>query len=635
MKSKLLVITVFVLTVILIAFFMLLPEPSLKLDADKKTDELSQEYKGSFIIRNVQVYDGHFRHKKADVKIIDNKISVIAEKLPEQSKSIGQSKLPELDAAGKTLLPGLIDSHTHAYQNALSEALNFGVTTELDMFTMPSFANPHQQQRKSLENTSAADLFSATILATAPQGHGTQYGFDIPVLHSVEQIPQFVADRIKQGADYIKAVYNSKNAKRQHFPSISAEILKALIDSAHQQDRVLVVHVDNLVSAREAITLGANGIIHSFVDQVVDKEFVELMLSRKSFIIPTLSVKASMTQQSESEQLLKSNSNEPYLSKQQHQQLTARFPGFGISSKTLQTEALQNAFRSVELLSGAKVPVLSGSDAPNPGTTHGLSLHGELELLVRAGLTNEQALHSATGAVGHHFPIGSRGTLSVGSSASMILVDGNPFESISSTQKIVRIWKNGVQFERTQFGAPDMHAQKFKPGLITDFNRHLNQTNMGKGLGETTDKLAGGKSTVKIALVEHEHTANVKARNEDTNQYLKVRGELKPGFMFPWSGIAYLLGETQQNGVNLSAVNSIVFKAKASAQTKQLSVLLFQTGSFRPIQKDVELSEQWQTYHLKLSELKDVDLTDISNISFVKTRTIGEFEFMLDDLYFE
>jgi len=620
----------FIVTIVLVAFFMLLPEPSLKLETDNNSDEPFTEFNGNFIIRNAQVYDGHLRHNKADVRIVDNKISVIAEKLPEQSKSAGQPKLPELDATGKTLLPGLIDSHTHAYQNALSEALNFGVSTELDMFTMPSYANPHQQQRESLKNTNASDLFSATILATAPGGHGTEYGLDIPVLQSVEQVPQFVADRIEQGADYIKAVYNSKNAKRHHFPSISSEILRALIDSTHQQGLMLVVHVDNLISAREAITLGANGIIHSFLDQVVDTEFVELMVSSKSFIIPTLSVEASISQHSEGERLSKSSNNESYLSKQQQQQLTARFPDFGIPS-----EALQKAFRSVELLAKAKVPVLAGSDAPNPGTTHGLSLHGELELLVRAGLTNEQALHSATGVVGQYFAIGSRGTLSVGSSASMILVDGDPFESISSTQKIARIWKNGVQFERTKIGPPDMHTQKFRSGLITDFNQNLNHTNMGKGLGETTDKFAGGKSVVEVVLVEHEHTAATKTGNENTNQYLRVNGELKPGFMFPWSGIAYLLGETQQSGVDLSAVNSIVFKAKASAQTKQLSVLLFQAGSFRPIQKDIKLSEQWQTYHIALSELKDVDLTNVANISFVRTQTIGEFEFMLDDLYFE
>jgi hypothetical protein len=130
---------------------------------------------------------------------------------------------------GKTLLPGLIDAHTHAYGDALERALVFGVTTELDMFTDYRFAaamrkeqqnaatpNKEQQNAASLnkEPQSAdgalrrADLFSAGTLITAPKGHGTEYNLQIPTLESAADAPRFVDARLAEGSDYIKIVYD-------------------------------------------------------------------------------------------------------------------------------------------------------------------------------------------------------------------------------------------------------------------------------------------------------------------------------------------------------------------------------------------------------------------------------------------
>ena len=602
MRSKIVLIIIF-----LVGFFMLLPEP-----ANMKT------YDRSFIIRNVQLYDGNQRFEKEDVSIIKSKVAKIRANLP------AQSDVPEIDGMGKTLLPGFIDAHTHAYQNALSEALNFGITTEMDMFTMPDFANAYQAKREQLDNHLVADLYSATILATAPGGHGTEYGFDIPVLSSTEQVKDFVADRIEQGADYIKAVYNSEKALRRHSPSISYAILEALISTAHQQNLLLVVHVDNLISAKEAITLGADGIIHSFLDKVVDDEFVKLMVDKQAFIIPTLTVQSSVSQQSTPEQQLENNSNFKYLSKQQRQQLKAQFPDFGIPK-----QAFEKALTSVSKLSNANVPILAGSDAPNPGTTHGLSLHAELYLLTQAGLTNEQALHSATGAVGKKFAIGSRGTLAPGTLASMMLIDGNPFENISDTQNIDHIWKNGIEFNRVTYDKSVTDNKKLPAGLITDFNQQLSQTAFGTLLTASTDKLAGGNSVVDLALIDDNFSTTT------GNKFLHVSGETKSGFIFPWSGFAFLLDKNQQSAADLSALTAITFRAKGGPLTDKISMLVFEAGSYKPVQKGLKLSQEWQSFQIELVELNGLDLANVANISFVKAQTLDKFEFMIDDLQFK
>ncbi|MBI3645014.1 MAG: hypothetical protein HY233_03490 [Acidobacteriales bacterium] len=87
----------------------------------------------------------------------------------------GQSKesgTRTIEGTGKTLLPGLIDSHTHTFSQAqLKQALIFGVTTHLDMFTPDlKFAAQMKQERSS----DRAELFSAGTLITAPEGKGTE-----------------------------------------------------------------------------------------------------------------------------------------------------------------------------------------------------------------------------------------------------------------------------------------------------------------------------------------------------------------------------------------------------------------------------------------------------------------------------
>lgn len=603
--------------VVVIIFFLLLPEPGshnkTKQTTVKQT-KTNQNYDNDFIINHVNVYDGFKFQANVSVQVKDNKIYKIA-KIIEESTAI-----PILDAQGKTLIPGLIDAHTHAYGSALIDAINLGVTTELDMFTMPEYATDKINSRDEVTNSLEADLFSSTILATTKNGHGTEYGLTIPVLENVQQIDAFVKNRISEGADYIKAVYDSKKVSKKYYPSISIEILGALVKSAHQNNKMLVVHVDNLISAKEVIRLGVDGIIHSFMDHEVDDEFIQLMLANNAFIIPTLSIQASLAQLLNTDGLLHNKNTSMYLSKQQKIQLNASIPDFGIPKS-----GFQKALNSVKKLSEAGVTIMCGTDAPNPGTSHGISLHGELLYLLKAGLSNQQALHSATGAVGEYFPIGTRGTLKVGAMASMLLLDGNPLEDISHTQDIVYLWKNGIQFNRKTY-AQEINTNKVvEAGLITDFNSSMGKTSYGSGIITTTDQMAGGQSVVAVSDISR----------DDKDRALAVKGEVKSGFIFPWSGISFIPVNKQNQAVNISQVKSLSFDVKAAENTTEFSVLLFEKGSFQPKEKKIALSTTWQNYQMNLADFSNTDLTEISNISFVVTQKLGEFEFMIDNIEFK
>ncbi|MGB0495985.1 MAG: amidohydrolase family protein [Kangiellaceae bacterium] len=615
MKTKIIIACISI-----VIFLFLLPEPEINKLESKTGEQITNQIpSGSFIIRSARVYDGEKLFEDVDFLVKNNKVHSISKniKLSEKTDLEG---IPEIDGRNKTILPGLVDAHTHAYGTALNDAINFGVTTELDMFTMPEFANQHQTKRDEQSNHNAADLFSATILATTKGGHGTEYGFDIPTLDNPKQVEQFVKDRISQGADYIKAVYNAKESKLQHFPSISYEVLAELIIQAHKHNLLLVVHVDNLLSAHHAIELGADGIVHSFMDKIVDDQFIELMIKKNAFIIPTLLVQAALTQQTDGEEFSKQPSIQRYLNQIQKQQLKSKFPNFNIPK-----QGFQNALTSVNKLAQSGVSVLAGTDAPNPGTTHGASLHRELFFLVKAGLSNEEAIHAATGAARKYFLIGNRGTLKPNAPATLILIDGNPFDDISESLKILHIWKHGQWVKRKNATASNSNIE-IKPHIIADFNKATNVKPADIGIVKSSDQVAGGESTVLLDL----------KTNPEGNQYLNVSGELKKKFMFPWSGIAHLPTKSMQKGADFSQLQVLSFSAKTNIQSSSgrldLSVLLFLQGSFQPLEQTVTLTNEWREYHIELEKFGQSNLSNVVNISIVVNKRLGSFDFSIDDI---
>src|SRR5262249_15120213 len=143
-----------------------------------------------------------------------------------------------------------------------------------------------------------------------------------------------------------------------------------------------------------------------------------------------------------------------------------------------------NAQTSVRKLHAAGVPILAGTDAGNPGTTHGASLHGELALLVAAGLSPVDALAAATSVPARFFNVRERGRIASGLRADLVLVDGDPTTDITATRAIVTIWKNGAAVDRSTAApkAPDAPTQ----ALISGFDGGKADSTYGFGWQSTT-----------------------------------------------------------------------------------------------------------------------------------------------------
>ena len=97
------------------------------------------------------------------------------------------------------------------------------------------------------------------------------------------------------------------------------------------------------------------------------------------------------------------------------------------------------------------MPILAGTDAPNPGTAHGASLHRELELLVHAGLAPTEALAAATSVPASAFHLADRGRVARGLRADLVLVNGDPTRDITATRDIVGVWKGGAPVDRAAY----------------------------------------------------------------------------------------------------------------------------------------------------------------------------------------
>lgn len=397
---------------------------------------------GSFAIQHVRVFDGVRTIPETNVLVRGGRIFSVG------SGSIPQG-VPTVDGAGKTLIPGLIDSHVHVFPGAQEDALRFGVTTELDMFDLARDFAKWRPQRESFAKTDAADTWGAGLGVTVKGGAPLEMlpptdAAKIPVLANAVGAKSFVDARVKEGSDYIKLFIEdlSEYGGKKRMPTLSRDEVCATIAAAHADKRLAIVHVQTESGAREATECGADALAHTFPDRIATRDFLALAKSHRIFLETTLDVWAAASGLDIARKLAADPRVAPYLSPFQKQTLTAK-------EDMPHPQFFPTALANVRAMHKAGIPIVAGTDAPNSGTAHGVSLHEELQLLVRAGFTPEDALNAATALPTKIFELGDRGHIAPGYRADLVLVKGDPTRRIGDTLSIVRIWKNGYAIGRS------------------------------------------------------------------------------------------------------------------------------------------------------------------------------------------
>jgi imidazolonepropionase-like amidohydrolase len=391
----------------------------------------------TFAVRQVRVFDGERLHTGMTVVARDGTIRSV------QADTIVPPGIEVIDGTGRTLLPGLFDSHTHTRGNGLTQALAFGVTTVIDMFTDHSWAAERREEQRRGAATGRSDLVSAGLLVTAPGGHGTQYGIEIPTITAPGKARETVETRLAQGSDFIKIIYQPCDGCK----SVDSATMHAVIAETHRRGRKAVVHIHTLEYGRTAIRAGADAIAHLFADRVADAAFLTLIRERGAFVVPTLTVIAALGGERGAEALAAHPQIGPYLSGADVKRLIAYNP----QGRTNRWFQFDSAATSLRMLAERGVPILAGSDPPNIGTAWGASIHRELELMVRAGLSPTATLQAATSVPARIFGLDDRGRIAPGLRADLLLIDGDPTADILATRNIVAIWKQGVRFDRRAY----------------------------------------------------------------------------------------------------------------------------------------------------------------------------------------
>ncbi len=580
------------------------------------------------VFENIHYFDGSALQGPATVVIEGGLITAVGESVdvPQEAEL--------LDGSGMTLLPGLIDAHVHAFTpEMLTQALMFGVTTVYDMFTAEEFAAQMRAEQEAGGAAYRADMLSAGTLATAPGGHGTQFGITIDTLTDPAQAEAWVADRVAAGADYIKVVLETGEEMGFETPTLDERTVSAVIAAAHAQGLQVVTHVQTLAAAEMAVRAGTDGLAHMFSDAPPTAELLDAMVAGAVFVVPTLSVFQSVGVDDEVDTTLATDERvAPYLTPADLQSLANPYTGFP-------DLAYANARAGIELLHQAGVRVLAGTDAPNPGTAFGATMHRELELLVGAGLTPAEALAAATSVNADTFGLQDRGRIAPGMVADLLVVKGDPTTDITASRDIVTVLKRGVPADREAYrqaladaaaqaqAAAAAQAEQLQgegPLLISDFETGEATALFGQPWAATTDEQAGGDSTATIEVVE--------GGAGDSGHSLQVSGVVGDQFALPWAGAMYMPGVQPFAPADLSSRPVLSFAVRGQPASYRVQLFCANTGQVPP-EHVFEVTEEWQAVSVDLSTVGGCDVSGLMAVIF-SAGEHGEFAFQLDDVAF-
>ena len=392
------------------------------------------------LLRPARVFDGEAMHQGWAVRVKGDRIEAAG---PAASIDAGGAKVIELP--GTTLLPGLVEGHSHILLhpynetvwndqvlheglalrsaravNHLRATLLAGFTTVRDLGTEGAgYADVELKQAVQQGIVPGPRVLTSTraIVATGSYGpKGFALEFRVPQgaeeADGVDSLMRVVRDQIGHGADWIKLYgdYRWGPLPGSH-PTFSLEEMKLAVETAKSAGVPVAVHTSTPEGMRRAVLAGAETIEHG---DGGTPEVFKLMVERHVALCPTLAAGDA----------------------------TAQYAGW---KKGQQPEPMGIARKraSFKAALDAGVTILSGSDV-------GVFAHGEnareIELMVNYGMPAVDALKAATSGAGQvlHMNIGQ---VKAGMLADLIAVDGDPVQDISALSRVSFVMKAGAVYK--------------------------------------------------------------------------------------------------------------------------------------------------------------------------------------------
>jgi hypothetical protein len=415
--------------------------------------------------------------------------------------------------------------------------------------------------------------------------------------------------RIAEGSDFIKIVIEPGVLWGSPLPTLNEETVRALVNAAKTRGLMALAHVSTQADAIMAIEAGVDGLVHVFADTLASDGFIDLANAKDVFVIPTAVVMAGVGGQLDLEALMAEPGIAERISEEQRQSLLQE-SWAKLNGQALLARSLDN----VRALHEAGIPLLAGSDAPNPGTAHGLSLHHELELLVSAGFSATEALASATSVPARVFGLEGRGCLTAGCRADMVRIEGNPQTDIQTTRQIRQVWKNGRPVDRDVQPSTRASGENVASDLLAD--------GVIKTWVPADDRFIGGESTATILSTE--------------NSQLTVEGQLNPGSQFPYAGAIWSPGQPFMTPVDLSDRERL--RIEMLGGSNDWMVMLFSgsgSSSSMPARVAMEKTTTGAFVEVSLEDIPGFDRSQLQAIGVFAVDAPGAFTFTMTEARLE
>lgn len=397
---------------------------------------MSRSEQGSWLVRNANLVDGTGAPGRPDHSILVSGATIAWVGPTSQEPEASIERV--VDAQGRSLLPGLVNSHVHVCNDGAPDlfaqvrddsipvaamrgarsarsALHSGITTVRDCGAANGVA---LELAAAIESglIDGARLRAAGRVITMTGGHGYFMGRQAD---GVDAVRHAVRTELHGGAHFIKAMATGGVLTPGVIPTQTAlllEELTAIVQEAHNAGKRVATHAIGREGIRNALLAGVDSIEHGFY---LDEELFELAVAQGTFLVPTLLAIDGIANEGE----------------------RGGAPGWMVDKAQLEVERSREMFKAAV---GSGMKIAAGTDAGTPFNPHD-AMDRELALMVDIGLSPIQAIVSATRDAAENLDLHDRiGTLESGKLADLILVDGDPLADITVLSRVQLVAKEGV-----------------------------------------------------------------------------------------------------------------------------------------------------------------------------------------------
>ena len=373
-----------------------------------------------------------------------------------------------VDLSGKTIMPALINAHGHpGFQRGLTySAENFTRETIIGDLNRALYFGVAAVQSQGIEKGDVtykirADQESGTLggarLRIAGRGigapnagpGGAAYAGIAYEVTTEDQARQAVQELAGKKVNLVKIWVDDRNGRA---PRLAPNLYRAVIDEGHKHGLKVNAHVFYYVDAVDHVNAGIDGFAHLVRDKEMDDGLIAAIVRRNVYVMPNLSPEWNTYTQlphwlksgDPLMQLLEESVPPPVIDRLKG--------GYGnrdpaaVERTRAQYGILQ---RSLARLARANAKIILGCDTGLEDHLFGMSEQRELESMVNAGMTPMQVIVAATSRAAEYLQLNRMGVLAAGKEADFLVLDANPLDNITNTQRISRIYIKGEQIDRT------------------------------------------------------------------------------------------------------------------------------------------------------------------------------------------